>query len=373
MKVLHVYSGNLYGGVESTLVVLARERARCAEMEPHFALCFDGRLASELRACGTPVHLLGDVRVRHPRSIWRARRALRALLADLKPDIVVCHSAWPYALFAGTARSAGLPVAFWLHDAVRGKHWTERWARLRTPDVVIYNSEFTGRAAASVFARARRELVHCPVAPPSGDADRSAIRRELGAAPETVVLVQVGRMERLKGHALLLHALGFLGDVPGWECWIVGGAQRALERLYESQLRTLATSRGIRKRVRFLGERNDVPVILRNADVLCQPNTQPEAFGVAIIEALYAGLPVVATDMGGPSEILAGGAGGVLVPKGNPRLYADALRTLIADASARRALGALGPERARALCDPTDRLAQLHRVLADVAQRGGAA
>ena len=345
------------------LVVLARERERCADIEPEFALCFDGRLARELRASGTPVHLLGAVRASRPRTILKARRALRALLKELKPDVVMCHSAWSYSLFAATARRAGYPVGFWLHDAVRGKHWTERWARLRAPDVVIYNSTFTGKTVQSVFPRARAELVHCPVSPPAVTGAREVIRRELGVPPDTAVIVQIGRLERWKGHALLLHALGFLGDLPGWECWIVGGAQRASEKTYESQLKTLVVSRGVRTRVRFLGERDDVGNVLAGADIFCQPNAQPEPFGVAIIEALYAGVPVVATDMGGPAEILKGQSCGVLVPPRRPDELAQALRTLIENPARRRAMGAAGPERARALCDPAARLCQVRDVL----------
>ena len=373
MRVLHLYSGNLYGGIEAMLAVLARERRMCPAMESHFGLCFDARLAGELRVLGAPVHILGDVRVRQPISVWRARRALRTLLATLKPEMVVCHSAWPYALFGGTVRAAHVPVGFWLHDAVRGTHWTERWARFRRPDIVIYNSEYTGRTVRTVFPRTRAELIHWPVSPPApppvAQGTGRGVRSEMGTAPGTVVIVQVGRLERWKGHPLLLHALGFMGDVPGWECWIVGGAQRAMERMYESQLRIMASSRGVRTRVHFLGERKDVQRVLADADIFCQPNAQAEPFGVAIIEALYAGIPVVATDMGGPSEILSTGGCGVLVPPANPHALANALRDLVTNHERRQTLGAAGPARAAVLCDPKARLNQLHDVLGDVVRQ----
>ncbi|HEY5219965.1 MAG TPA: glycosyltransferase, partial [Gemmatimonadaceae bacterium] len=115
--------------------------------------------------------------------------------------------------------------------------------------------------------------------------------------------------------------------------------------------------------VRFLGERDDVSRVLSAADIFCQPNAQPEPFGVAIIEALYAGLPVVATDMGGPTEILHGESCGVLVPPKQPDALADALRELIEHPEQRRKLGAAGPTRARTLSDPGARLHQLHAVL----------
>ncbi len=363
MRLLHVYSGNLFGGVESMLVVLARARAAFPDLEPEFALCFDGRLARELRACDVPVHLLGAVRASRPATILRARRALRALLKRSRPDFVMCHSAWSYSLFGPAIRRAGYPVGFWLHDAVRGTHWTERLARLRTPDLVVYNSAFTGQTVEAVFTRARAQLIHCPVSPPAVAERREAMRREFGLAPETAVIVQAGRLERWKGHALLMHALGFLGDLPHWECWVVGGAQRASERTYEAGLRTLVVSRGVRSRVRFLGERDDIGTVLAGADIFCQPNAQAEPFGVAIIEALYAGLPVVATDMGGPTEILGGQACGILVPPQQPRQLADALRMLIENPERRRAMGAAGPARARALCDPGTQLRRLHDIL----------
>lgn len=366
MKILHVYSGNLYGGVEATLVVLARARASFPDVEPEFALCFDARLARELRASGTPVHVLGGVRASRPQTVFRARRALRGLLKERRPDFVMCHSAWSYSLFSATTRRAGYPVGFWLHDAVRGTHWTERWARLRAPDIVIYNSEFTGSTVRRVFSRARAELLHCPVSPPAVQAPREAVRREFGVPPETAVIVQIGRLERWKGHALLLHALGFLGDLPGWECWIVGGAQRTPEKTYAAQLKTLAVSRGVHTRVRFLGERDDIGSILAGAEIFCQPNAQAEPFGVAIIEALYAGVPVVATDMGGPTEIINGHGCGLLVRARRPDEFALALRSLIENPARRRAMGAAGPARARALCDPGARLRQLHDVLSRV-------
>src|SRR5580704_8520560 len=115
MRLLHVHSGNLYGGVETMMVTLARERARAPSIEPEFALAFDQRLASELRATGVPVHRLGAVRVRNLRSVFRARQHLAALLAARHYDAVACHMPWAQAIFAPLARRAGVPNIFWMH------------------------------------------------------------------------------------------------------------------------------------------------------------------------------------------------------------------------------------------------------------------
>ena len=166
MRLLHLWSGNLYGGVEALLATLARHRAGCPDLEPHFTLCFEGRLSEELRASGVPVSLLGPVRVRHPWTVWLARRRLGRLLRHARSDVVVCHSCWPHALFAPVVRRAGLPLVFWAHDVYTGRHWTERWARRTPPDLVLANSQVTQSAVPTVFPGARSEVVYLPVPRP---------------------------------------------------------------------------------------------------------------------------------------------------------------------------------------------------------------
>jgi glycosyltransferase involved in cell wall biosynthesis len=173
-------------------------------------------------------------------------------------------------------------------------------------------------------------------------------------------------MEPWKGHRQLLAALERLKAVPGWTCWIAGGAQRPQERIYCQQLQRQVAAAGLESRVQFLGQRSDVDRILAAADIHCQPNEGPEPFGIAFIEALDAGLPVVTVAMGGPVEIVDPTCG-VLTPPGDIAALADALRRLIDDPAERRRLGTAGPERARQLCDPTARMQELQRVLEEVA------
>src|SRR5262249_41106227 len=94
LRVLHCSSGNLYGGVETLLVTLAQQAA--PGVRPEFALCFEGRASAELRAVGADVHWLAPVRFSRPWTVWRARRALRRLLAARPFDVVVCHGPWTH-------------------------------------------------------------------------------------------------------------------------------------------------------------------------------------------------------------------------------------------------------------------------------------
>ena len=177
------------------------------------------------------------------------------------------------------------------------------------------------------------------------------MRAELGAGERDAVIIQCCRMEEWKGHRLLLEALGRLKSLPGWMLWVAGGAQRPMEVRYLAELEALASGLGIRERVRFLGQRSDVPRLLAASDIHCQPNTGPEPFGLAFIEALHAGLPVVTTSMGAPLETIDATCG-VLVPP-EPEPLAEALRRLIRQPEERRQLGAGGPSRAQALCEPS--------------------
>jgi len=371
MRVLHIVSGRLYGGVETALVTMARCRSLCPELEPEFALCFDGRLRDELTAAGTPIHMLGEVRIRHPLSMLRARRRLSELVDERAANVVVCHMAWAQAVFGPVARASGVPLVFWAHDATDARHWLERWAKLTPPDLTICNSHFTAAMMFRLYPRVAAQVVYCPVSPPAFNAPVSGcaeVRRELNTPLDATVIVQVSRMEEWKGQRLHLETLGQLRDLPGWVCWIVGAAQRPQEARYERELHAVAKQQGIEERVRFAGQRSDVSRILSAADIFCQPNTGPEPFGLTLIEALQAGLPVITSAMGGATEVVNDSCG-ILVPPGSIADLASALRLLVNNAQHRSRMGASGPARARELTDPGVQLSRLRSALGELPVR----
>jgi len=367
MRVLHVTSGNLYGGVETFLTTLAREATLVPDMRSEFALCWEGRLSTELSQFGTEPHVLGHVRISRPHTVVRARHALRELLAREPFDVVVCHQPWPCVVFGSVVRAAGLPLVLWVHMAVEGKHWLERLARRARPDLAICSSRFTAQCASRWLSQAQIEHVYCPVSRPdvAGCDTRAALRQRLDTPPRDVVIIQVSRLEAFKGQRELLHALAKIKDQQGWTCWLVGGPQRPSETVYLRQLQAIACAHGIDDRVRFLGERSDVPALLNAADVYCQPNWMPEAFGLSLVEALHAGLPVVTSGIGGACEIV-NGLCGVLTPPGDATALSAALARLIADDHFRAQLGAHARLRPYEICDPTRQMRRIHELLASV-------
>ena len=361
MRLLHVYSGNLYGGIETLLVTMARSRALCPAIEPEMALCFEGRLSAELEATGIAVHRLPEVRASRPQTIRRARRALATVIQSGHFDRVVCHAAWSQALFGGVAKRARVPLVFWAHDVATGTHWTERIARRVRPDLLICNSRFTADSVGRLYCDVPAIVLTYPIDTTAcvlTTAERATLRHELDTPGDAPVLIQVSRMEAWKGHAIVVEALGLLRAQPGWVWWVVGGAQRPKEAAYVNELVAATRRLGIEGRVRWLGERHDVRRLLAAADVHCQANVAPEPFGIAYVEALAAGLPVVASRSGGAMEIVDDSCG-VLVPPGDTEALAAALERLIGDRPFRAKLAAGAAARARLLSDPATQLFRL--------------
>jgi glycosyltransferase involved in cell wall biosynthesis len=203
-------------------------------------------------------------------------------------------------------------------------------------------------------ATERVETIYYPVIPPLPN-----LKSENHS---DTVIIQVSRMESWKGQETTLEALGRLRDTPGWTCLQVGGAQRPSEQRYLESLHAMCERLGISERVQFLGHRSDVASLLANADIFCQPNLEPEPFGIAFIEALYAGLPVVSSAIGGALEIVDAECG-ALVPPDDPAALAEVLARFIIDRGERERLGRMGPVRARERCEPGKQMRRIASVL----------
>src|SRR5688572_10240488 len=203
VRVLHVHSGNLYGGVETFLLSLARFRALAPSMDMSVALTSDGRIAAELRDAGVPVTILGETRISRPFTVWRARRKLVSLLQSQRPDVIVCHQPWPLALFGTVAKRRSIALVLWMHMAA-SRHWLDRLAWRVNPGTVVCNSRFT--ASTLPKSSARVEVVYAPVDTATARFDRRA------ASNGRAVIIQVSRMEPWKGQTVLLDALGHMRD-----------------------------------------------------------------------------------------------------------------------------------------------------------------
>mgnify|MGYP001818243275 CR=1 FL=1 len=365
MKVLHVSSAEVYGGIETILVSLARYRALCPDLEHHFALCFEGRLSDELRALDAPLYMLGNVKLSRPLSVRRARRALCSALGRSGCDVVICHGPWSMINLAAAVRASGKPLAMWAHGIMAGRNWP-RWLLGRTlPDLMICNSRYTQETLVALFPSAESTVIYAPLDMASAhnkDILRATVRKELSTSADAIVIVQAGRMVPRKGQKLLIDALSDLRANASWRCWIVGGVQSRSEKACFHELESQVQKEGLTDRILFIGQRDDVPRLMAAADIFCQPNLRAESFGVVFIEAMLAGLPVVTSALGGAIEIV-DRQSGILVPANDRQAVTEALRNLLADPGLRQRLGADGPARARKLCEPAARMHELRTAL----------
>jgi glycosyltransferase involved in cell wall biosynthesis len=168
------------------------------------------------------------------------------------------------------------------------------------------------------------------------------LRRELGVLPNELLIVAVGNLYPVKGHAVLLRALaGLVHDAPAtpWRLAIAGRGEA------EAALRSFASEAGIADRVHLLGFRTDVADILAAADVFVMPSLS-EGLPLALVEAMSASLPIVASDVGGIPEVVERDAEALLTPPDDAGAIAEALARLLADADMRAALGAAAGRRA---------------------------
>jgi glycosyltransferase involved in cell wall biosynthesis len=238
-RVLHVAAGNLFGGVETFLVTLARYRDRVPQLESEFALCFDGRLASELRQGSAPVHELGNARLRDPFSVLSANLAFVKLLRTNRYDAVVTHGAWPHALVGLSAKLMGVKLVTWGHGAPLHPGPLDRIADRIRPDLVIVNSRHTVEALGPLFRGVPNRVVYYPVEPRAAQRrPRAEVRRELRTSESSVVIAFAARFERWKGHDLLLRSARALLDRTSsdWCIWLCGGVQRPSEKAYLAEL-----------------------------------------------------------------------------------------------------------------------------------------
>lgn len=291
---------------------------------------------------------------------WVARFARR--LRRERIDVLHSHE-FAMNVFGGTAAVlARVPSVSTIH----GKHWiADRkrraiayrvLARLGVPVVAVSEDLASYLASGLGIPREQIRLVHngIPMRPPKVGAehtpiaaaraaegaapDRVEIRRSLGLPAEGPLILAVGNLYPVKDHATLLRALP---ELPGARVAIAGRGEE------EPNLRRLAAELGIEARVHLLGLRDDVDRLLAAADLFVQPS-RSEGLPLAVLEAMAAGLPVVATRVGGMGEAVADGETGILVEPGRPEALAAALRRLLGDDVLRERMGRAARTRAQA-------------------------
>ncbi|MEC3977319.1 glycosyltransferase [Amycolatopsis sp. H20-H5] len=324
MRVLHVISEMGTGGAEALVAGMV---AHGEDVGWESAVASSGGFRAD--ALLTQGFATFDVprAGRSKAGVVRAALATGRAVRRFRPDLVLAHNVGAsavakLALLPGRAR----PLVTVFHGVAEADYPGAARILRRTSDSVVAVSPATAERLREAGLRTPAPVVvRNAVFPQPSSVDREIVRAKLGVTSGVPVALCLARMEPQKRHDLLLTAWAAL-DAEA-VLWLAGDGS------LREDLERRSDALGLGHRVRFLGNRADGPDLLAAADVTVLTSDW-EGLPLAVLESLAAGRPVVATDVGGVAEALAGG-GGLVVPRGDREAITEALRHFLFDPAAR--------------------------------------
>jgi len=328
--------------------------------------CARGGLTPKIEAEGFRVIDVPIQRSSNPIALLRAYRALKAIFAAERFDMVHVHTpvaalaGRPAAKAAGVARVVYTAHGFYFHEHMpahkRALHVALEWFGGRFTDVLFTQAEEDAATARRLnlcksgtieaIGNGSDPAKFRPALP--GEDTRTRLRAALGTPIDRPVIAMIGRLVAEKGYPELFRAMKIATNA---ELWVVGDRLTSDHaQSIDADIKAVEADPELSKRIRFLGYRADVPEILRAVDAFTLPSHR-EGMPRSIVEAMLSGLPVIATDIRGSREEVIDGETGLLVPLRDETALGEALKKIAGDASLRARMGQAGLARARALYD----------------------
>ena len=347
-NVVHLTDSPFYGGPERQMLGLSLALPESIQTT---ILCFRDHASSvpflkQLEGAGISARMIGHANPRFLRMIADVATELRRERADL----LVCHGYKADVIGLFAARRVGIPVIAvsrgWTGHTrkVRAYEALDRRMLRRMDAVVCVSEGQAAKVARAAIPRDRLHVIHNSIDPTrfqNGAAAGRAILEGLFESPRSAIIAAVGRQSPEKGFDQLVDAARMLArndDRIG--IVLVGdGPDR-------SMLEALVRDWSLQSSVVFTGFRSDVDRLLPGADILAQAS-HTEGLPNVVLEACAAGLPVVATDVGGTNEIIEDGVNGYLVPAADPKALASRLLDLVRSRELRHQMGNRGRDLVR--------------------------
>lgn len=328
-----------------------------SQIQPLVILAEEGALADRLRERGIDVRIVplddsirnrgrNAVNLGAPAAAVRLLsygRKLAPLLKQEKVDFVHTNSLKSAFYGAVAAKTAGVPLIWHIRDHIGApylKPVVAKAIRLLSrllPNGVIANSHSTLKALELPQSK-KTLVVYSAFAKAIGD---GIAGRDSGAF--NVLLV--GRLAEWKGQHIVLEAAKAFKDNPKVKFWLAGDALFG-EEAYKQQLQDTIAREQL-DNVSLLGHVEDIQGLMGQADLLIHTSITPEPFGQVIVEGMAAGLPVIASNEGGPVEIVVPGETGLLIEPGKPALLAEAILWMLNHPEERRKMAENGIKRVK--------------------------
>ena len=333
LRVLHLDSERTWRGGERQVLELMR-RQRAMGDEPHLAAPPGSAIAARARAEGFPVHpvpMRGTWDLASVLTVARLYRTLRLHIAHWHAARAHAIGAMAALLAPGPARVLSRRVDF----PVRRSPGSRLLYSLPIDTILAISEGVRDSLVQSGVPRSAIRVVPSGIdlAPHAIPGDREGIRAREGILAEEILVLQIAALAPHKSQRDLLRGARIAIDRrPDLRFWIAGDGP------LRSELEAERDALQLGDRMRFLGFREDVIDLLAAADLFCV-SSYLEGMGTSTLDAMAAGLPVVATRVGGIPEIVTHGVTGLLVPPRDPEALAGALLTLAADPSLRERMG----------------------------------
>ena len=334
------------GGAEVVLIQLSEELRRrghtVIEVGPKEG---KGWLSGQLLESGFERHSFDLRRAIDPGCLWR----MRSMLQGLNLDVVHSHEFTMAVYGAAACKLVGIPHIVTLHGGdgafrARRRRVALRWAK-RNSQAFVGVSHHTSQFMIEKLGLRMDDVQTVHNGIPSIQGDRAATRYALGLSDQDILVLAVGNARPRKGHMLLLEALVELRERGIGHPLHVAIAGDGPER---PRMAEYAEEKGLSDRVHLLGLRRDIGDLQAAADISAMPSFW-EGLPLAVLEGMFAGNPVVASNVGGIAEAIRTGSEGILVEPGQVGPIADALQQLLVDSDKRIAMGRAAFDRAEKL------------------------
>jgi glycosyltransferase involved in cell wall biosynthesis len=360
--------GERLGGAETMLQGIL-DAAPASGHEVELVFLRPGPWPQELLEREERVEVIDAGRLRQVGRWASSVRKLARVLERRRPDLILAWAAKTHLYTAPAAMLAGMSdrLLWWQHAIPGPRGWLDACATLLPARAIGCTSAAAARGQARY--RPRRPTFVVAAGAPEPRAGAPALALELPAGVPVVGIV--GRLQPWKGQSRLLEAQALLRERGHrLHLLIVGGDSYGLAPEYASGLSPLVDRLGLRGEVTMTGEVPDAGPYIARMDVLVNAS-DPEPFGIVLLEGMARGIPVVAVDSAGPREIVQDGRTGVLSASGDPRALAAAIEPLLSSAQLRSEIGRAGAE--RFLRDFTDEAmrARFFEQLESIARRKG--